>query len=240
MRYWIIAFLLITTNFAFGQDQATANPAKQEQQQLTAGQVLTMHYYRTYQAGIRYNDYSIAKHALYNILVENPQNDSILYSLSVLYFQSKQYASAALTAQDVITLNPDNLAAIEIAAVSYESIGALDKALETYESLYLKSDDYETLYKVAFLQYEVKNYAEAKTNADILLGKKEAESLTATFDVAGDQQKEYPIKVALLNLKGLIAKDQGKKEEAKTFFQQALKLAPDFTMAKDSLAELNK
>ncbi|HNP18575.1 MAG TPA: tetratricopeptide repeat protein [Fulvivirga sp.] len=240
MRYWIIAFLLITSNYAFGQDQTTASATKQEQPLPTAGQVLTMHYFRTYQAGIRYNDYSIAKHALYNILVENPQNDSILYSLSVLYFQSKQYASAALTAQDVITLNPNNLAAIEIAAVSYENIGALDKALETYESLYLKSDDYETLYKVAFLQYEVKNYAEAKTNADILLGKKEAETLTATFDVAGGQQKEYPIKVALLNLKGLIAKDQGKKEEAKTFFQQALKLAPDFTMAKDSLAELNK
>jgi tetratricopeptide (TPR) repeat protein len=236
MKYWIFAFILISSNYAFGQDQ---KPAEQTQPP-SAGQILSMHYARTYQAGIRYNDYSIAKHALYNILVENPQNDSILYSLSLLYFQMQQYASAALTAKDVLTFNPDNLGALEIAAVSYENLGVKDKALETYESLYLKTDDFQTLYKMAFLQYETKSYSEAKTNADILLAKKDAESLTVSFDTTDGQQKEYPIKAALINLKGLIAKEQGKKPEAKALFEQTLKISPDFQMAKDNLAELNK
>ena len=86
MKFSILATLVLLSVGSFAQD----NPA---QNQPTAGQVLSTHYARTYQAGMRYNDYGIAKHALYNILVEYPQNDSILFSLSYLYFQSQNYAS---------------------------------------------------------------------------------------------------------------------------------------------------
>jgi tetratricopeptide (TPR) repeat protein len=236
MKYWIIVLLLVAGNVSFGQDQPQT-PAT-GQQQPTAGQVLSMHYARTYQAGIRYNDYNVAKHALINILVENPQNDSILYSLSLLYYQMQNYTSAALTARDVLAMNPDNIGALEIAAVSYDNIGAKDKALETYESLYLKTDDFNTLYKIAFLQYELKNYTESKTNADILLAKKEIEELKAIYNLADGSQKEYPIRVALINLKGLISTEQGDKAAAKSFYEQALQLAPDFQLAKDNLEAL--
>ena len=236
MKYWIIVLLLVLCNISFGQDKPQTPDT--DQPQPTAGQVLSMHYARTYQAGIRYNDYNVAKHALINILVENPQNDSILYSLSLLYYQMQNYTSAALTARDVIASNPDNTGALEIAAVSYDNIGAKDKALESYESLYLKTDDFQILYKISFLQYELKNYTESMTNADILLGKKEAEELQAVYNQADGSQKEYPIKVALINLKGLISTEKGDKVAAKSFFEQALKLAPDFQLAKDNLAEL--
>lgn len=236
MKYWIIVLLLVVGNISFGQDKPQT-PAT-GQQQPTAGQVLSLHYARTYQAAIRYNDYNVAKHALMNILVENPQNDSILYSLSLLYFQMQNYTSAALTARDIIAVNPDNVGALEIAAVSYDNIGAKDKALESYESLYLKTDDFNTLYKIAFLQYELKSFTESKTNADILLGKKEVEELKAVYNQADGSQKEYPIKVALINLKGLIAAEQGDKAAAKTFYEEALKLAPDFQLAKENLAAL--
>ncbi|QSE96145.1 tetratricopeptide repeat protein [Fulvivirga lutea] len=229
----ILSFVLLSLNVT-AQDEAT------QPKQASAGQVLTNHYIRTYQAGMRYNDFSVAKHALYNILVENPQNDSILYSLSLLYFQSQNYASAALTAQDIIAVNPDNLGALEIAAVSYENLGVNDKALETYETLYLKTDDLQTLYKMAFLQFDLEKYAESKTNADILLNKKGVEEMNAVFNDTEGKQKEYPAKVALLNLKGLIAQKQGDNKVAENYYQQALTIAPDFKMAKDNLATLKK
>ena len=232
MKFSILATLVLLSVGSFAQD----NPA---QNQPTAGQVLSTHYARTYQAGMRYNDYGIAKHALYNILVEYPQNDSILFSLSYLYFQSQNYASAALTAQDVIALNPNHLGAMEVAAISFETLGVKDKALEAYESLYLKTDDVQSLYKMAFLQYETKSYAESKTNADILLNKKDVVDLKASFDEDG-VQKEYPIKVALLNLKGLIAQAQGDNKTAESLYNQALAISPEFKMAKDNLASLKK
>ena len=233
MRILLIALICYST-LSFGQDNAQA-----QTKQLSAGQILSLHYARSYQAALRYNDYGAAKNALYNLIVENPQNDSLLYSLSLLYFQTQNFTSAALTAQDVITLNPENLSAIEIAAVAFDNIGAKDKALEQYETLYLKSDDFQTLYKMAFLQYDMKRYAESKTNADILLNKKELADLKASFDEDG-VQKEYPIKVALLNLKGLIAQAQGDNKTAESLYNQALAISPDFKMAKDNLASLKK
>ena len=82
MKYLVIALLSVVSSFS-----SLAQEAQPKQQQLTASQLLSLHYARTYQAAMRYNDFGVAKHALYNILVENPQNDSILYSLSLLYFQ---------------------------------------------------------------------------------------------------------------------------------------------------------
>ena len=45
------------------------------------------------------------------------------------------------------------------------------------------------------------------------------------------------MKVALFNLKGLLALDQGDKVNAKKYFEQALAIAPDFALAKDGLAK---
>lgn len=222
-----------------GASQVVAqNDKNSEPKQATAQQVLAGHYARTYQAAMRYNDYSVAKQALYNILVEYPNNDSILYSLSLLYYQSQQNASAALTANDVLALNPDNVGAMEIAANALERLGAKDRALEKYEDLYLKTDDYNALYKMAFLQYDLKKYGEAMANVDILLGKKETEELTATFSGGGNEQEEFPIKAALYNLKGLIYKGQDNKNEAKANFEKALEIAPEFELAKNNMEEL--
>lgn len=212
----------------------------EEQKTMSAQQVLSAHYAGVYQMAIRYNDYGMAKNALYNLYVENPQNDSILYSLSALYLQSGQFASAAISAQDVLSMRPKHTAAMEIMAVAYENLGLKDKALDGYESLYLQTDDYQTLYKIAFLQYELGRLQESKTNIDILLGKKEAEDLDVVFDVGNQQQKEFPIKVALLNLKGLIAKDEGDKASAKKFFNEALTISPDFPFAKENLQNIDK
>ncbi|MGK7388972.1 MAG: tetratricopeptide repeat protein [Candidatus Cyclobacteriaceae bacterium M2_1C_046] len=219
----IIALLFIGVEEAYAQEELTA----------------TQHYSQIYQRALRYNDISAAKNALYNLVSMYPQNDSLLYSLSVIYFQTQQYASAALTARDVLTLNPNNIGAIELSAISFENIGAQEKAIEAYENLYLQTDDYQALYKMAFLQYEADKLDQALTNADILLNRKESAELTVTFTGPDKQPKDYPIKAAIFNLKGLIAKEQGKTEEARNFFNQALEISPEFTMAKENLNELS-
>jgi len=230
----LIVFLTLTAGLLNAQEQA------KEQNELSTAQIFYTQQALVYQAATRYNDYDVAKQALYNLYIANPQNDSILYSLSVLYAQSNQFPSAILTAKDILTLKPDHTGAMEIAGVSYENLGLKDKALENYESLYLKTDDYQTLYKIAFLQNDLERYTEALTNVDILLGRKESEEATAVFATEDKKEKEYSIKVALLNLKGLIKKGQGDTAAAKVSFNEALKIAPDFVLAKQNLAELNK
>ncbi|MEM8565309.1 MAG: hypothetical protein AAGF85_02530 [Bacteroidota bacterium] len=234
MKYIYLSLLTIISSTVLAQDES-AQP-----QTMSASQIFTSHYARTYQAAIRYNDYNVAKHALYNMLVENPQNDSILYSLSLLYIQGQQYASAVLSANDILSIKPNHTGALEIAAISYENLGIKDKALTSYETLYLNTEDYNTLYKMAFLQYDLAKYTGSKTNVDILLGKKESEELKSLYTLANNEQKEFPIKVSLLTLKGMIDAANGDKTSAMKFFDEALALAPDFELAKGQKAELEK
>ena len=233
-RVWIVIGMALVSVAAIAQENA-----EQEQKPLSAAQILVIHAAKKYQLAIRYNDMNAAKQALYSILAENPTNDSVLYTLSYLYLEEGQFAPAAITAKDLNSMNPDNIGALEILAISYENLGLRDKALEAYEDLYFKTSDYQSLYKVAFLQYQTGKYSESMTNADILLGKPEADEIKAMFATENNQQKEYPIRVALLNLKGLNAQGLGNMDDAKKFFQSALDLAPDFVMAKENLKSLN-
>jgi len=201
-------------------------------------------YYRIqkgiYNRAVKYSDIDMAIDALYNLSIMEPQNDSLLYSLAYLYYDNQKYLSAVLTLNDVILLNPENISALEMKAVSLERIGALEKAIETYESLYLKSDDnINYLYKVAAFQYDLKRYNESKTNIDILLSKPKADEIKYYFPTEDDQQQEIPMRAGLHNLKGLIAKDSGNMEEAKKQFAIALQISPEFYIAKKNLEDLS-
>jgi tetratricopeptide (TPR) repeat protein len=123
-------------------------------------------------------------------------------------------------------------------ALSYESLRIYDRALQNYESLFLLTSSNSMLYKMAVLQYELKRYQETMTNVDILFTKPEADSLKVVFNDAKNQEKEYPLRVALTNLKGMVYQAQGDKVNARKYFEMALKLAPDFVLAKQNLAAL--
>ena len=47
------------------------------------------------------------------------------------------------------------------------------------------------------------------------------------------------MRVPILNLKGLVYKELGDIETAKSSFEEALTLAPDFKLAKENLDALN-
>lgn len=192
-----------------------------------------------YARAMRYNDVDVAKNALYSLVNLNPRSDSLLFSLAYLYFDQQNYISSILVSQDVLRINPDHQAALEISAVSYENIGARDKALESYETLYLKNNSVNVLYKMAFLQYETKKYSEAKTSAEILLGKKEATETKLVFPVDDQKQQEVPMIASVYNLLGLISKEEGNVTQARNYFNKALESAPEFALAKNNLQELN-
>ena len=197
-------------------------------------------YHNNYNMAIRYNDYAEAKTALYNLINIDPQNDSLRFNLAYLYFDNQQYASSILVCRDLLARNPQNTAALEMSAIAYEELGLKDKAMANYEQLYLVTENLETLYKLAYLQYELKRYNESKVNIDILLANPEIDNRKMIFQIDDLQQKEYSLRVAVLNLNGLLKKAEGDQAGARESFNKALELAPDFVFAKDNLAELDK
>ncbi len=225
-----------TTKPAETEAQAPVqSPTQQQEPQVSP---ITEHFLRKYSIATRWNDVEVAKDALYDVITENPQNDSLIYSLAVSYYESQKYASAVLISQDLLIRDQKNLSFLELSAASFEGLGLKDKALPHYETMYLLSNNLSALYKMAFLQYDLKRFAECKTNADILLSKPDLANQKVVFNDAQGSPKEYPMKVSVLNLKGMMAQEEGNKVEAKKLFTEALTGAADFLPAKQNLAKL--
>lgn len=197
-------------------------------------------YKSTYERALRYNDYAVAKNALYNMLSINPENDSAMYTLAYFYFDSKQYASSVLVGMDLIKKHPNDLNIVDILAESYDNLGIKQKALDNYEKLYLLGNDLNALYKTTFLQYDLKRYDECTTNIGILLSRKEVDSTQMVYTFEENKQQQFPMRVSVLTLRGLVEKSQGDKDAAKKSFEAALAIAPDFKLASQNLEILNK
>lgn len=246
MKKFVFLFLLSVSLNSFAQkqpaktEQPKTQPQTQTQTQPQAQQTgvspLTEHFYKKYVTAVKWNDLEVAKSALYDLIIENPQNDSLILSLAYYYYENQQHVPSVLVSQQLLTRNPKNSAALEIAAIGYEAMGVKDRALQSYESLYLLSNNVNMLYKMAFLQYDLKRYNEAITSIDILLENKDVQTSKVVFNDVENKPKEYPMTVALLNLKGLAVLDHlGDKAAAKKLFDQVLATAPDFVLAKQNL-----
>ena len=229
MNKLLLALLFFTSAAAFGQDStATKKPP------------LYYLYQNNYKMAMKYNDPLTARGALYSMLSMDPMDDSVRFTLAYSYFEARQYPSALLTCLDIIAQIPNHTGALEMSGICYEELGIKDKAISSYEKLYMVTDNLRTLYNVTFLQYELKRYNECEVNLDILLNSPDLDSTNILFQLDENQQKEFPLRVATLNLSGMVKKDQGDKQGAKDDFNKALALAPDFIFAKNNLEELDK
>lgn len=191
-----------------------------------------------YQVAMRYSDLEMAKTKLYDLMIRNPENPRYMEALGNIYFDNSQFASAALVSLDLLQGNSKNIGALEIAAYSLEQLGALDRALPHFESLYLLTGDNFSLYKSAFLQYNLKRYEEALNSVNMLVKNAKADEKIG-FPKSQTETQEVSIKAAALNLKGLIYLDQNSKAEAKMAFNEAISLDANFVQAKENLKKTN-
>jgi tetratricopeptide (TPR) repeat protein len=196
--------------------------------------VLNMQDQSAYQLAMRYNDFESAKNKLYNLIVRNPEDLRYPELLGSLYFDNGMSTSAALVALDILAVNEKSIGSLEIAAYSLEQLGALDQALPHFERLFLLTGDNFSLYKSGFIQYNLKKYQEALNSINMLVKNAKSEEKIG-FPVSQTETQEIGMKAAALNLKGMVYLDQGSKAEAKTAFEEAIQLEPNFNLAKENL-----
>lgn len=235
MRYLLSVITVLIGFIAFAQD----DQAEQQVVQDSIPFELRRQAY-IYSLGQKYNDPVISRMALYNLLSVNPNSPQLLDSLALLYYQYQQFASAALVSRDAMLVNPEDAFAAEISAISFESLGVKNKAVDSYEKLYLLNNDLGTLYKLAFMQLDLKRYGEAITNADVIIESPQSEELKLIFPVDEKKNQEVSMKAAAVRLKGMIEADKGNKAEAKKYYQEALTLEPEFAVLKKQIADLDK
>jgi Flp pilus assembly protein TadD len=195
---------------------------------------------KIYQMALRYNDLSVARMKLYELVERNPNNMTYRETLASLYFEEGQSTSAAILAMDILEVNDNSITALEIAAYSLEQLGALDRSLPNFERHYLLTGNLFSLYKTAFLQYSLNRQEEALNSISMLIKNNKSSEEKVGFPKNDNTQQEVTLKVAALNLKGMIYMYMKNKVEAKLAISQALELQPDFELAQENLKEINK
>ncbi|MDO9038714.1 MAG: hypothetical protein Q7U59_10255, partial [Lutibacter sp.] len=172
------------------------------------------------------------------ILLEGPKSvykDSLAY----LYFNDRNFISCFLVTNDILKTNPGNLDLLEMNAISLESMGATEKAVEAYQNLFSKTNNNYHAYKLAGLQFGMNK------NEDAYVSIKKADklpddaSVKITFQVNKNYNQQVDLKAAIAYLEGIIAENLNKKNEAKISYARAIKLFPEFVLAKTKLDALN-
>ena len=197
-------------------------------------------YQMKYVFGRKYNDTDIVKNSLYSMIAMDPNDDSLKMTLCYYYYEQSQFASSLFVSMDLLTRYPDNEDALKINAMSYENMGVRDKAIDSYESLYLKTNQVDVMYQAALLQFELERYSECATSLDIVLKDPQAKAIKLKFARNEKEQQEVTLEAAAYNIKGMLEKQQGNKEEAKANFNKALEVDPDFVLASQNLEDLAK
>ena len=231
MRSIVLGSLCLLLTLSAQTVQAQEGTAPQPIDTLSYQKYLSIYY-----NALRYNDYSVARQSLYEMMAINPSNLALADTLAMLYIDQNQYSSALILTNDILSVNASDAFAMEVNGFCYEQLGFRKEALERYESLHLATDRIDILYKMAFLQFQLSKLAEASASADIIIQDDASAELTISFPVDQTRVQEIPMRASLLNLKGLIAQSQEQKEQAIELFEQALELAPEFTVAQQNLA----
>ncbi len=195
------------------------------------------HKKEVYQQAMQNGDYEVATQAIYDILASQPSENAWRDSLALLYAQQKAYPQALKISEQQIAKNPNDTLMLKVQALSYKSMGNPKKSLEAYEKLYPLTQNVYHLYEIATIQYSMTRLQECLVTAKSLHAHKGLGEARINLNF-NQQNQVVPLKAAVYNIQGVVAKDLDKQAEAKAFFEQALKVAPDFSLAKGNLEQM--
>ncbi|WP_143083928.1 tetratricopeptide repeat protein [Flexibacter flexilis] len=219
---------------------AVATPAATPK---TAGALTTSEYQlqeKIFRAALKYSDGDAAKNALFSMMVQNPEMVSLKDSLAILYFNLNRNAECVLVCRDILSANENNDNILEIKAIAEQNLGLYRESLADYEKVYGKTKNISYLYEIATLQYQLKRFGECNTTVSAILNNEEATKQTISISAGQGQSQKVPMKAAAYNLRGVIAGDLKEYSAAISNYEEALKVYPDFVLAKNNLEVLKK
>jgi len=188
---------------------------------------------------LAYGDKTVAANAMYSIILLEGPKSVYKDSLAYLYFNDRNFISCFLVTNDILKNNPGNLDLLEMNAISLESMGAAEKAVEAYQNLFAKTNNNYHAYKLAGLQFGMNKYEEAYVSIKKADKLPDDGKVKITFQVNKNYNQNVDLKAAIAYLEGIIAISLNKNAEAKLSFERAIKLFPEFVLAKTKLDALN-
>lgn len=178
---------------------------------------------------------------LVDLYSKDTNNVLALKDLAAIYYQSKAYKEAFNVCQLIIRKEKNNIFALRMIAGVYEQGGQIEEAIVYYQKLLAIAETPQDFYQLASLYYNNSNFKSALYYLNkILSGPNEGENVLITYEKEGKYYNQLvPINAAALNMIGFAYMNSEKIDEAKKVINEALKIFPDFELAKGNLNYLN-
>ena len=225
MKKLLLITVLLSVQFTFGQKLYKKDLLQIEKD--------------IYTSALKNYDLDAAKNAVYQILNLEGEKSSYQDSLAIIYFNQKNYLSC-LSVSDKILKSEEKLNLLEIKAVCLENLNAPKEAIETYEKIYKQKKDPLVAYKLGNLQYRIKRMAEAFATLKSGESLKFPEKGYIGFQGAKkNEMQNVPFKAAYYNLMAMVSYELHNYDMAIKYFDEALKVYPDFFVAKQNRQAVN-
>ena len=185
-------------------------------------------------------DPNVATYSMYKLIALEGKNSTYKDNLAFIYYSSRKYGSCFMMANQALERDPKNEQMLEIKANSLESLGARDKAMEVYAELFALTNNNYNGYNLARLQLSMNQYDEAYTTIKKVEGLNDTGKVEVNYNINQNHTQKIELIAAIQYLKGLIEEQLNKMDEAKISFGKALKIQPEFVLAKEKLDKLGQ
>ncbi len=190
-----------------------------------------------YQQAMLYQDYQVAKNAVYTMMALAPHQQGLKDTLADVYFQAKDYHQCIKVCNDILQQHHQNLYVREIKAISLRKLQDIKGSVQEYEELFKQSNLLSHAYYLMNLQYQLKRYGECENLIKSLLAHQKIETVTIQVltQLAHEPFQTVLLKATFLNMLGVIAMDMDNNQKALQYFEQAVKVSPHFLLAQNNL-----
>ncbi len=196
------------------------------------------HYSKYYKQMQSQGDIQGVINALTHLNIIDP-NEKRKDTLAVLYMNEGRFIQA-LNTIGVESLDSDSDMAVEVKAISLQSLNEIERALPHYEELFKRKPNPYVAYELADIKIQLNDFLGALKHITFGIANSNDDIYRNYFDT--QTQYQVPMKAAFIYLKGLLTFKENKDEnidKAIALMDEALALAPNFNLAKISIDALN-
>ncbi len=245
MKIKLLLLLFLLSSFVFSQDKDSLKKISDIKPEPKPISAVSKKIDRNPEIGIyflaiKYGDIEVAKNSIYSLLQQHPDSISYIDTLCRLYFSANAHAQTVLTAHDYLSKDPSNLFIRELLAISLGAMNKNKESLEEYENLYKQTKSLYHAYQIAVLEYVLKRYGECESSLNAVINDSTSNNSKVSINIDQTKAQQVPLRAAALNVKGVMEKDLNLMDKAKADFIDALKVYPDFVLAKSNIEALNK
>lgn len=196
------------------------------------------HYVKVYESALRLGDVNVAINACYDIIANDSTQTNYYDTLVYLYLNTRNDGSTFLAARNSLKYHPNNEKMTRVAADYSKILGMPDTAIAYYKKTFVLTNKLENMYDVAQVQYNAGYDAAAEETADMIIKTPDSEKIFIGISVAQETPQQIPLRAAAYNIKGTIFIALGSKEIALRYFDEALKITPEFKVAKKNKEDI--